>query len=958
MVAALLVVLVALVFSSSPSYGASPKPPKKAAKKAKPKVKAFVHRGQLNVLGTARSDRITLRLKPGNPSRLQVDVGSNGYAEYTFKRSRFNRIVVRAGKGGDTMSVDERYGVFVNTEATTLFGDRGSDIVVGKGSNAVEKFELSRAGSYLRYARNGNAFRSRSERFDLRPGGGADHLVVNYLAGAGLGQLNADLGNDNAADVVDVKGSSAANELRVGAGSVVVRGIGAVLNISRAQAANDKLNLDPGAGIDRVVVEGTTGNDTIGVAPAAVAPHIAVSGGPDGLPIDVVNAEALAIEALAGNDTLNGAIGLAALTQLTLDGGSGNDTINGGDGNDSLRGGSENDAIDGNRGDDTGLLGAGDDSFTWDPGDGSDKVEGEAGTDTLVFNGAGGAENFDFSANGNRLKLFRNVANITMDVDDTERVDLRALGGIDNTVVNDLSATDVKNIELDLETAIGGGAGDGAVDTTTVNGTAGNDTVNIAPNAGAVDVTGLAAALKIEHSEAANDVLNVNGLDGNDSISGAVGLAALIKLGIDGGAGNDTINGGDGSEALLGGDGNDAVDGNRGDDTGFLGAGNDSFRWDPGDGSDVVEGQADTDTLLFNGAGVAENFDVSANGTRVRFFRAVATITMDLDDTERIDVQALGGVDNAVVNDITGTDLKLVAFDLESTIGGGAGDGAADSVTVNGTAGPDVIDVTANGGVVDVDGSPAEVTIDHSEAANDKLTVNGLAGADTITGGPGLAALIQLVINGGTEVDVLTGGDGPDRIVGQQQNDSMFGGAGNDTLVWNPGDGNDLVEGQAGANDTMEFNGAAGAEIFEASAVGGRLRFTRNLGNIVMDVDDTEEVDLNALGGADLATVNNLTGTDVTKANIDLAAAIGGGAGDGAADIVTVNGTDVADNVAVAANAGVVDVTGLFTAVGISNPELANDTLAINTLGGNDNVAIGGGVAGLIQTAVDLGADE
>jgi hypothetical protein len=187
----------------------------------------------------------------------------------------------------------------------------------------------------------------------------------------------------------------------------------------------------------------------------------------------------------------------------------------------------------------------------------------------------------------------------------------------------------------------------------------------------------------------------------------------------------------------------------------------------------------------------------------------------------------------------------------------------------------------------------------------------------------------------------------------------MFGGAGNDTLVWNPGDGNDLVEGQAGANDTMEFNGAAGAEIFEASAaVGGRLRFTRNLGNIVMDVDDTEEVDLNALGGADLTTINNLTGTDVTKVNIDLALAIGGGAGDGAADIVTVNGTDLADNVAVAANAGVVDVIGLFTAVGISNSELANDTLAINTLGGNDNVAIGGGVAGLIQTLVDLGADE
>ena len=120
LVAALLVFLVALALSSSPSYGATPKPPKKAAKKTKPKVKASVQRGQLNVLGTARGDRITLRLKRGDTSRLQVDVGGNGSAEFTFRRSRFNRIVVHAGNGADTMSVDETYGVFVNTEATTL----------------------------------------------------------------------------------------------------------------------------------------------------------------------------------------------------------------------------------------------------------------------------------------------------------------------------------------------------------------------------------------------------------------------------------------------------------------------------------------------------------------------------------------------------------------------------------------------------------------------------------------------------------------------------------------------------------------------------------------------------------------------------------------------------------------------------------------------------------------------
>jgi Ca2+-binding RTX toxin-like protein len=991
LVAALLVLVfvAALAFSPDSSYGATAaKPSKQAAKKPKPKVKASIRRGQLNVLGTAKSDKITLRLKPGNKSRLQVDAGSNGSAEFTFKRSAFKRIVVHGASGADALSINERFGVFTNTEATSLFGDTGndllrsgsaaerlfggigndtidgkrgndlieggagSDLVVFNGSNATEKFEFSANGKRLRFVGGSTMNIAGVERFDLRASGGADNVVVNDLSGAGLGQLNADLANDGAPDVVDIKGSAAANELRVG-GAINISGIGAAVNVSRAQAANDKLNIDPGAGSDRVTVEGTAGNDTIGVAAAAVAGHISVAGGPAGVPIDVVNSETLAIEALTGNDTLNAGVGLAALTQLTLDGGAGNDTINGGDGNDTLRGGTENDAIDGNRGDDTGFLGAGDDSFTWDPGDGSDKVEGEAGTDTMVFNGAGVAENFDFSANGNRLKFFRDVANITMDVDDTERVNLRALGGIDNTVVNDLSATDVKNIVVDLAT-------EGAVDTTTVNGTAGNDTISIAPNAGAVDVTGLASAVKIVGSEAANDLLKVNGLDGNDTISGAVGLAALIQLRIDGGAGNDTINGGDGAEVLIGGDGNDAIDGNRGDDTGLLGAGDDSFRWDPGDGSDVVEGQdgdEGADTMLFNGAGVAESFDVSANGERVRFFRDVANITMDLKDIELIDVQALGGADSAVLNDVSGTRLKLVTLDLEGAIGGGTGDGAADSVTVNGTNDPDDIQISADGSAVDLFGAQPNLRIDHSEAANDKLTVNGLGGADTITGGPGLAALIQLVINGGTEVDVLTGGDGNDRIAGQQANDSMFGGSGDDTLVWDPGDANDLVEGQAG-NDTMEFNGAGGNEAFEASAVAGRLLFTRNLGNIVMDADGTETVDLRALGGADTALVNDLTGTDVTKVDIDLAAAIGGGAGDAAADTITVNGTNNPDNVAVAANAGVVDVTGLFTAVGISHPEVANDLLAIHTLGGNDDAAIGAGVAALIQTLVDLGSDE
>ena len=61
--------------------------------------------------------------------------------------------------------------------------------------------------------------------------------------------------------------------------------------------------------------------------------------------------------------------------------------------------------------------------FQWDPGDGSDTVEGQGGNDALDFNGSNIGENIDVSANGSRVRLTRNVAAITMDLDGIERVE-------------------------------------------------------------------------------------------------------------------------------------------------------------------------------------------------------------------------------------------------------------------------------------------------------------------------------------------------------------------------------------------------------------------------------------------------------------------------------------------------------------------------------------------------------
>ena len=144
---------------------------------------------------------------------------------------------------------------------------------------------------------------------------------------------------------------------------------------------------------------------------------------------------------------------------------------------------------------------------------------------------------------------------------------------------------------------------------------------------------------------------------------------------------------------LLGGDGNDSIDGNGGADTALMGAGDDTFVWDPGDGSDVVEGQDGADTMLFNGAGGAEQVDLSANGNRLRFFRTQGAITMDTAGVERVDFNALGGADLVTVNDLSGTDVTAVRVDLAGTLGGATGDGQPDRVVVNGTEGEDAITV-------------------------------------------------------------------------------------------------------------------------------------------------------------------------------------------------------------------------------------------------------------------------
>jgi Ca2+-binding RTX toxin-like protein len=85
--------------------------------------------------------------------------------------------------------------------------------------------------------------------------------------------------------------------------------------------------------------------------------------------------------------------------------------------------------------------------------------------------------------------------------------------------------------------------------------------------------------------------LKVNGLGGDDIITAGEGLKGLIKLKLDGGAGNDTITGGDGNDWIDGGAGWDVMTGGKGYDTFVFEKGKDVITdFEHGKDTIVIEG--------------------------------------------------------------------------------------------------------------------------------------------------------------------------------------------------------------------------------------------------------------------------------------------------------------------------------------------------------------------------------
>jgi Ca2+-binding RTX toxin-like protein len=140
------------------------------------------------------------------------------------------------------------------------------------------------------------------------------------------------------------------------------------------------------------------------------------------------------------------------------------------------------------------------------------------------------------------------------------------------------------------------------------------------------------------------------------------------------------------------------------------------------------------------------------------------------------------------------------------------------------------------------------------------IELNALGENDVIDASALHASDVDLIVNGGT---------GDDRA-------SL--GAGDDDFIWNPGDGSDVVDGRDGT-DTLVFNGADAPELFTVSD----SQLLRDVGDIQMDLENVERVEVNGLGGDDV-----IDASGVTKP-VELSA----DGGDGADQVTGGSGNDV-----------------------------------------------------------------
>ena len=603
-----------------------------------------------------------------------------------------------------------------------------------------------------------------------------------------------------------------------------------------ATADTAGVSVDGGGGADTVI--GGSGNDTI-------------RGG-------------------TGSDSLEGGAGAdnirAGMGADTVRGGQGNDTLYGGDsGADSVDGGAGDDSIEAGSGNDTLIGGADNDVFDVEDTDGTMTIDGGTGSDTINFESTGangvsithsGSGSGIFGFSGGSAGNFTGVesfglsgADDTLDASaDTAGVTVTDAGGNDSITTGAGADSIQAGAGADTVTAgagadtIEGGAGADSLeggddaDTFILADGFGNDTIRGGSGGDdndVLDLSALTSGVTVTYTgyesgtvTDGTDTLNFEDIerillgDQSDVVDGSGGTSGIH---VDGGGGNDTMSGHDGTnDTLIGGAGNDDIRGWWGDDSLVGGQGDDILRGDSG--NDTLEGGAGADTVgswtgaaSLDGGDDADTFRAFNSGGG-SFNGVTVTGGEGGNDDDVLDLSALSGPvtvtytgeEAGTVTD--GTDT-LTFSEIERLILSDDSDSVDASITTTG------VEIEAGGGADTITGGSGDDTV-YGEDGNDSLDLGdgndfaqGDGGNDTIDGGDGNDTLRGSggddSVFGGIGNDALTGGSGRDTLEGGAGDDTLNGQDDEDTFRFSDGFGNDTVIGGEGGvdDDVLDLSG-------------------------------------------------------------------------------------------------------------------------------------------------------
>lgn len=570
-----------------------------------------------------------------------------------------------------------------------------------------------------------------------------------------------------------------------------------------------------------------------------------------------------------GNDTLTG-----YASADSINGGAGNDVLDGGNGNDRLDGGSGNDTLRGGAGDDVFVVDAAGDLVS--DTSGIDTVEASLSytlgndiehltlTGSADLNGTGNALNNTLTGNSGANRLEGGAGNDTL------------IGGQGN---DQLSGGEGNDVYL-----LGAGWGRDVIDNLD-SGADSLDVIQFLDGVAPADLTVLYLGddLFLRHANLADSVTVKNffgpssatSLDEIRFADGTVWTAAQLRARFTSGtegsdqlvgfSGDDTLLGFGGNDTLRGGDGDDLLDGGTGNDFMAGGKGNDRYR---------VDSSADSITEYAD-----EGIDTVESSVTFSLTAALENLTLigtaNIDGWGNSGDNILIGNDgnNALYGDVgdntlygNGGDDRLIAGSGQDYMNGGDGNDSLSSGygndTLLGGAGNDTLDGgrdddwlyggegndTLYGGfgndtfVID---SVGDTVIEYLNEGNDTVEASisytlgfgvenlTLTGTDAING---TGNTQDNVLRGNGAANLLSGGSGNDTLLGGAGNDTLIGGAGSDTYVFGLGDGQDVIQNNDAAPESLDvLQFGAGISIedlwfrqngsnLEVSVVGGQER--------------------------------------------------------------------------------------------------------------------------------------